>query len=124
MFFNGGFFGDAFTIFPILFFGVILTIIVIVVLKGVSQWSKNNKQPVLIVPAKLISKRTNVSSNMHNSSDSFNNTTTSTTYYLTFEFETGSREEFAVHGEEYGMLMEGDSGKLRFQGTRYLGFER
>ncbi|MBS7238901.1 MAG: DUF2500 family protein, partial [Acetatifactor sp.] len=27
-------------------------------------------------------------------------------------------------GEEYGMLAEGDCGKLSFQGTRYLSFER
>ena len=27
-------------------------------------------------------------------------------------------------GTEYGLLAEGDRGKLTFQGTRYLGFER
>ena len=27
-------------------------------------------------------------------------------------------------GSDYGMLVEGDIGKLSFQGTRYLGFER
>ena len=27
-------------------------------------------------------------------------------------------------GHEFGMLVEGDRGKLTFQGTRYLGFER
>ena len=32
--------------------------------------------------------------------------------------------EFSVYGEEYGMLAEGDEGKLTFQGSRYLGFER
>lgn len=31
--------------------------------------------------------------------------------------------EFTVEGSEYGMLIEGDHGKLTFQGTRYLGFE-
>ena len=32
--------------------------------------------------------------------------------------------EFLVSGTEYGMLAEGDSGELTFQGTRYLNFQR
>ena len=32
--------------------------------------------------------------------------------------------EFKVTGSEYGMLAEKDTGKLSFQGTRYLSFER
>ena len=47
-----------------------------------------------------------------------------TRYYATFEVESGSRIELAVRGEEYGMLAEGDRGRLTFQGTRYQGFER
>ena len=49
---------------------------------------------------------------------------TSTSYYVTFEVESGDRMEFLMAGHEYGLLMEGDKGKLSFQGTRYLGFER
>ena len=30
----------------------------------------------------------------------------------------------ATVGSDYGMLVEGDIGKLSFQGTRYLGFQR
>ena len=30
----------------------------------------------------------------------------------------------AVSGLEYGMIAEGDEGKLTFQGTRYLSFDR
>jgi hypothetical protein len=32
--------------------------------------------------------------------------------------------EFKIRDTEYGMLAEKDVGKLTFQGTRYLGFER
>ena len=32
--------------------------------------------------------------------------------------------ELHVSGSEYGMLAEGDNGRLTFQGTRYLSFER
>ena len=49
---------------------------------------------------------------------------TSTTYYATFEVESGDRIEFLINGWEYGQLAEGDMGKLSFQGTRYLGFVR
>jgi hypothetical protein len=49
---------------------------------------------------------------------------TSTTYYVTFQVESGDRMEFHVGGEEYGFLVEGDFGDLSFQGTRYLGFVR
>ena len=38
--------------------------------------------------------------------------------------ESGDRVELTVSGSDYGMLVEGDIGKLSFQGTRYLGFER
>lgn len=127
MFLNNGYSNTMFSVFPILFtcaFAVILIIFILGAVKGIGQWSKNNAQPVLVVSAKLVSKRTDVSSSMHTDSDSFNHTHTSTYYYLTFEVETGSRMEFHVSGKEYGVLAEGDSGKLKFQGTRYLGFER
>ena len=32
--------------------------------------------------------------------------------------------ELRVNGREYGMIAEGDRGKLTFQGSRYLDFER
>ena len=32
--------------------------------------------------------------------------------------------EHTEDGSEYGMLVESDIGKLSFQGTRYLGFQR
>lgn len=51
-------------------------------------------------------------------------TTYSTSYFVTFQVESGDRMELHVAGHEYGMLIEGDRGKLTFQGTRYLGFER
>ena len=45
-------------------------------------------------------------------------------YYVTFLVESGDRIELCVSGTEYGMLVEGDTGRLTFQGTRYLSFER
>ena len=42
-------------------------------------------------------------------------TTTSTSYCVAFDVESGDQMEFSVYGEEYGMLAEGDEGKLTFQ---------
>lgn len=47
-----------------------------------------------------------------------------TYYYATFEFPDGSREEFGVGSEIYGMLAEGDLGTLHSQGTRVWEFNR
>jgi len=38
--------------------------------------------------------------------------------------ESGDRMELKVSRSEYGLLIVGDRGKVSFQGTRYLGFER
>ncbi|WP_353094312.1 DUF2500 domain-containing protein [Tissierella praeacuta] len=109
-------------IFP-LFFIFVFGIIIFTIAKGVKEWNSNNKQPVLTVAAKLVSKRTNTSVHHHNH-DNHMNSSTSTSYYATFEVESGDRMEFNIGGKEYGMLVEGDIGKLTFQGTRYHGFER
>lgn len=34
------------------------------------------------------------------------------------------RMEFAMDGTAFGLLAVGDIGKLKFQGTRYLGYQR
>ncbi len=107
-------------IFPIMFF-LIIGIFAITFIKGIGEWSSNNKQPVLTVAARLVSKRTNTSHHHHNDNM---HSTTSTSYYATFEVESGDRMEFHISGKEYGMLAEGDLGKLTFQGTRYHSFER
>ena len=49
---------------------------------------------------------------------------TTTSHYVTFQFESGDRTEFSLGGSQYGMLAEADIGMLTFQGTRYLGFVR
>lgn len=117
-----------FTAVPVfVFIGFILVfgLIIINAIKGISQWNHNNSQPVLSVPAVVVSKRTDVSSSMHNdANDIGHHHHTYTTYFASFEVESGDRIEFQVKGQDYGILVEGDSGKLTFQGTRYLGFER
>ena len=118
-----GGFGMFNIIFTIVFILVIGTFVVILV-KGISEWNKNNHSPRLTVPATIIAKRTNVSRHRYGGANSHHHYHTSTTYYVTFQVESGDRMEFHISGQEYGLLIEGDHGNLSFQGTRYLGFER
>ena len=113
-FFNSGLFEICF----MLVFLVVIAMFVVNAVRGIGQWNKNNNSPVLTVDASVVSKRTNFSRSggeHHHSS---------TRYYATFQVESGSRIELPLSGPEYGLLVEGDTGKLTFQGTRYLGFAR
>lgn len=121
-------FDMSFGIFSLLFgivFILFIVVFVVVFVRILSQWGKNNRSPRLTVEATVVAKRTNVSHHHHNTGDTaMHMTTTSTTYYATFQVESGDRMELSMSGSEYGMLIEGDHGKLTFQGTRYLGFQR
>ncbi len=111
-----------FTIFGIMFTLVFILVsgtFIVIAVKGFRQWNKNNHSPRLTVLATVLAKRTNVSRHHHQ-----NHATHSTTYYVTFQVESGDRMELQLQGHEYGLLVEGDQGRLTFQGTRYLGFER
>ncbi|GAB0170405.1 DUF2500 domain-containing protein [Lysinibacillus sp. CTST325] len=111
---------DEFTFVPsfisIMFF-IVFGIIAFTIIKGVLQWSKNNNEPLLTVPAKVVTKRSNTSGGSGNSS-------AYTSYYVTFEVQSGDRLELKMNGRDYGQLAEGDFGLLTFQGTRYHTFER
>ena len=121
--FGFGGFGMFQVMFTIVFLLCIGTFVVILV-KGISEWNKNNHSPRLTVPATIVAKRTNVSRHRHGGANGHHHHHTSTTYYATFQVESGDRMEFHLSGQEYGLLVEGDKGNLSFQGTRYLCFER
>lgn len=114
-----GFGGFGFDLFPVLFFLVFALIIGVFIVNGVKsarQWNKNNHSPQLTVPAVVAAKRTRVSGGGNHNAH--------TSYYVTFQVESGDRMELSVDGSDYGLLAEGDKGKLTFQGTRFLSFER
>ena len=116
--FGFGGFGVMFFLTSTLVFGIFVFVFV----KLITQWNRNNNSPRLTVPARIVAKRTNVSHHHHHGTGHMS--THSTSYYVTFQVESGDRMELHVNGSEYGMLVEGDEGRLTFQGTRYLGFER
>lgn len=101
---------------------------IFVAVSGISRWSKNNNSPRLSVPASAVSKRTRYSSgtHMHHTGHPIHHMSHGghTTYYVTFQFDSGDRAEFIVDGSQYGIIVEGDVGTLTFQGTRFISFER
>lgn len=113
---------------PIMFI-IVVGIIIFSLVRGIITWNKNNQSPRLTVSVVVAAKRENITHHQHanvgdlSSAHGFH-TTTSTSYYVTFLVESGDRIELCVSGTEYGMLVEGDTGRLTFQGTRYLSFER
>ena len=112
-----------FALFELLFsvaFLFIFGMIVYTVIKNIKESANNKKMPILDVTAEVATKRTHTSA--HNGVN--HATHTSASYYTTFQVESGDRMEFRISGTEYGMLREGDKGKLRFQGTKYISFIR
>ena len=116
--------GSVFMALFILVFLAILGTFLEMLLRGISQWSRDIRSPRLTVGALVTAKRTNVSHHRHSGAGGVGHTTRSTTYYATFEVESGDRMELQLSGQDYGLLAEGDRGYLTFQGSRYLGFER
>lgn len=100
---------------------IVVATFVVIFVKGIREWNHNNHSPVLTVPAKVVAKREHRSRNSAAGDDIVH---TSTSYYATFEVESGDRMELSLSGREYGLLAQGDVGKLTFQGSRYHRFER
>ena len=113
-----------FSLFQIIFLVLFFIAFFLIFGRSIKEWTKNNNSPRLTVPARAVAKRQSVSHHDHVGNDGMTNHHTSTSYYVTFEVESGDRMELHVTGSEYGMIAEGDYGKLSFQGTRYLSFER
>ena len=118
-------FGFGFAAFEVMFtivFVIVIGTFVVTAVRGIGQWNKNNHSPRLTVDATIVAKRNHISRHHHGTDMHMHHTTS--TYYVTFQVESGDRMELHVAGHEFGMLIEGDRGDLTFQGTRYLGFER
>ena len=123
-----GFSFGGFDTMMVIFVVIFVAILAVVIGRGIYVWNKNNHSAKLTVDARVVTKRMNVSgmSGGHAGSAAGMRMGSSarTRYFATFELEKGTRLELEVNDYEYGMLAEGDQGKLSFQGTRYISFER
>ena len=105
-------------------FVMLFVVFILILVKGLGQWNKNNQSPRLTVEATVVAKRQHISHHHHGGVIDFHHTGSDRTYYATFQFESGDRLELHIPRNQFGYLVEGDHGKLSFQGTRFLGFER
>ena len=102
-------------LFAVLFFILFFAVLA----KNIAQFFKNESSPRLTVPAVIVDKRRKTH---HHHSGGHHHHTHS--YHVTFQVESGDRMELKVIRSVYDMLLVGDRGRVSFQGTRYLGFER
>ena len=112
-----------FSLMPIIFL-VVFGLIVVIIIRGISEWSHNNQQPQIPTYAKIVAKRTDTSVHHHQTGENMTHMTHHTTHHVTFEFTTGDRMELVVSGRAYGSMAELDEGILTIQGTRFIDFER
>lgn len=114
------FFGSFFQEMPLffkLFALFILGFIAFIIIKSVRVWMTNNASPIVNARVIAVTKRTEV---WGGSGDS----RAHTSYFITFQFEDGSRLELQVKDQDYGLIVEGDQGMLVYQGTRFKEFDR
>ncbi len=97
---------------------ILVTIFIIYLLYLLVTWvfeqGRNSASPLLNRKARVITKR------QHTVGAEL----TITEYFITFEYMDGSRGEWQVRVEEYGLLAEGDKGTLKTQGSWFMGFDR
>ncbi len=107
-------------------FFIVFVFFIVILVKSVTTWSKNNHSPLLTVDVTVVAKRDDL--HVHGGaigSDAHMHSATSyTDHYVTFQVESGDRIELMVPESEYGYIVEGDKGKVSFKGTRFISFER
>jgi Protein of unknown function (DUF2500) len=94
---------------------LVVGIFILIIVSLITTFIRNASSPRLAREARVIGKRLDVSGG---------NNRSFTYYYTTFEFPDGSREEFGVSSQIYGMIAEGDVGTLESQGTYVWNFNR
>ena len=103
-------------LFPIMFlavFGLAFSMIVSTLVKQGKTNRKNDASPRVSADATVVTKRTHVRGDHAH-----------TIYFATFQFESGDRLELEIPRYKFGYIVEVDNGKLHFQGTRFLDFQR
>ena len=87
--------------FVMLVFVLVFSIIIIGIIKSVAEWNRKNNSPILSVTTKIMTKRISSHSHYH---DDGTHVSSTTTCFVTFEFDNGDRTELRLLIEKYGML--------------------
>jgi hypothetical protein len=121
---DGGSFNFMFTLVPVLIFIVFIVIIGVIIFNLVG-YLKNARSPKESTYARVAAKRMDVRqfSQSNNETGAVSNSSR-TYYYITLEFDNGSRKEYLDVKELYGLVAEGDTGYAQIQGEWIVAFER
>lgn len=123
----GGGFDIMFTIVPIMI-AVVFAIVIGGIIYSVVKHFRNASSPKESSFARVVAKRMDVrhSSDHHHNQDGIGHTTSSsrTYYYITLEFDNGSRVEYLDVKNLYGVVVEGDTGYAQTQGEWIIAFQR
>lgn len=127
MFYGFGY--DSFNVLFSFMFLIVAAVIVVTIIKSMAQHHRDNNSPRLNVKAVVVDKREEI---RHEQQPVAGDVTgahgyhikISSSYWITFQVESGDKMDFLVDGNEYKRLSEGEEGNLLFQGSRYLGFEK
>lgn len=106
-----------------LVFVLVIGLFIYAVVQAILRKQKNDASPRLTVQARVVSRRQEVTHHARSMNDGILRSST-TRYFVTFQVESGDRLELQLDGSDFGMLAEGDEGRLSFQGTRFLEFQR
>lgn len=107
-----------------LVFVLVIGLFIYAVVQAIARKQKNDASPRLTVLARVVSRRQEVTHHARNMNDGVYHTSSTTRYFVTFQVESGDRMELQLDGSDFGMIAEGDEGRLSFQGTRFLDFQR
>ena len=110
-------------------FLIIVFVIMVILVNNMNRWSQNNNSPETTVEAVVSDKRDRDSMQQVPAGG---DPTGAQGFQLipnihrtaVFTVESGETMEFTVSEGEFRSLQKGERGRLTFQGTRYLGFER
>lgn len=125
---RGGGFDFMFTIVPfIVIIGFIFMFGLIVY--SIINHFRNARAPQENAYARIVAKRMDVRSHSHHHHHQENHightsTSSHTYYYITLEFDNGSRKEFLDVKGLYGLVVEGDAGYAATKGDWIVAFER
>ena len=106
-----------FGIIPILFFAVFAIMLVfmgITIFRVTGTMKTNKTLPRISAHAKVVSRRTLGSVSSY--------TAGPRRYFMTFEYDTGDRAEYAVSEDVYSYFDAGDEGTITVRGTEFISF--
>ncbi|MFH5187338.1 DUF2500 domain-containing protein [Paenibacillus sp. TAB 01] len=120
----GGGFPLMFSIVPV-FISIIFILVIAGIAWNVYRYFKNAGAPRDSAYAKVVAKRMDVRNHANQDNTAFPSTSSSRTYYyITLEFDDGSRREFLDVKRLYGLVVEGDTGYAATQGDWIVDFQR